>query len=925
MEPAVPFALLGGVVLLAVAAWVGLAAAALARSRVRAVARGPAQILTVGALVLALVETVTATRFGEPSSELLLLARGGGLLLLGAGLYAGALSRHATAGPATAPKDAVPRVPLRAATPPPVAGVVVPLAAAPGPAVLAALAGLLAVAGALRARRDGPGMLLAGGLLLATGAAALAPVADEATGALAVILLRGASALLLLAALVVFAQASLLGKVVAAILAGVLAMATAAVGVVGTVVANGYDREQASLVSEAAEGRLVLLDQTLDNARVVAALAAEACNQRPASCTEILKQLSPPGLSTFAVRVPVEGTAQSLGGSAPLDPAQVVALASGSAVMTALDGRLGQVPAAGLQTKARLVGKEPGIALIVVVPSGRATPESDPTSAFVYGVRLDKRYADRDFQSGDFRFSLLVDEQIVSSNLFERERLQLERIAARARIANGVPDGGITVPAEGSSPTVHFRTVLALDGTPVGTLALSRDAQAALDAQQGALRALLVTALITTALVGGLALLLGRRTVEPVRRLTIAARRMAAGDLTVTTGVGGRDEVGTLSRTFDAMSGSVSRLTGDLRASAARLETVLSSMSDGLVATDAAGRVTSINRAALAMAGLDSADDALGQPFAEVLDVCVGAEPLALDARDRPDVAAEVRRRDGVTVPVSAALAPLDDGRGVVLVLRDTTQEREVERMKTEFLSNVSHELRTPLTPIRGYAEILVAKPGMSADKVELFAATIRDASIKMNRVVDLLVDVAAIEAGRVSVQPRAVAPAALVDGRLADWRTRAPERAADLKRRVAARLPEVHVDPDWLDKALDELVDNAIKYTPPGTAITLTAALTEDGRRVRVAVRDAGPGIAAGDQEGLFTSFEQVDGSATRRVGGLGLGLSFVRRLAQDTGLPLTVVSSLGKGAEFALDLPFADPPFPPSPRRPTKSRLSR
>ncbi|MDQ3502864.1 MAG: ATP-binding protein, partial [Actinomycetota bacterium] len=624
-------------------------------------------------------------------------------------------------------------------------------------------------------------------------------------------------------------------------------------------------------------------------------------------------------------------TAQSLGGSKPLDPAQVVALASGSAVMNALDGRLGRVPDQGLQTKVRLIGVKSGIALIVVVPSGRPTTESDPTSAFVYGVRLDQDYAGRfrrDFQSGNFGFSLLVDERIVSSNLTEREQQQLQRIADRARVKNGVPGGEVTVPAEGSSPTVHFRSVLALDGTPVGTLALSRDAQAALDAQQGALRALLVTALITTALVGGFALLLGRRTVEPVRRLTVAARRMAAGDLSATTGVGGRDEVGTLSRTFDAMSGSVSQLTGDLRASAARLETVLSSMSDGLVATDAAGRVTSINRAALAMAGLDSADDALGQPLAEVVDVRVGAEPLVLDAHDRPDVAAEVRRRDGATVPVRAALAPLDDGRGLVLVLRDTTQERAVERMKTEFLSNVSHELRTPLTPIRGYAEILVAKPGMTADKVELFAATIRDASIKMNRVVDLLVDVAAIEAGRVRVEPRAVAPAALVDGRLADWRQRAPERAADLKRRVAARLPEVYVDPDWLDKALDELVDNAIKYTPPGTAITLTAALTEDGRRVRVAVRDAGPGIAVGDQKGLFTSFEQVDGSATRRVGGLGLGLSFVRRLAQDTGLPLTVVSSLGKGAEFALDLPFADPPSPPSPpppRRPTKSRLSR
>ena len=907
MEPGVPFALHGAVVLLAVAAWVGLAAAALARSGWRAGTRGPALVLTGGALVLAVVETVTATGFGRSSSDLLPLARTAGLLLLGAGLYAGAFARRSTG---------------RRAAVPSVSGVVVPLAAMPGPAALAAAAGLAAVLGSLRARRDGPGLLLAGGLLLAAGSAGLAPVAEQAAGALAVVLLRGASALLLLSALAVLAQVSLLGKVVAAILAGVLTMATAAVGVVGTVVASGYDREQASLVSEAADGRLELLGQTLDNAKVVAVLAAQACNQRPGSCTAVLEQLSPPGLSTFAVRVPVGGTAQALGGSAPLDPAEVVALSAGPAVRTALDGSLGRVPDDGLPTKVRLVGKEPGLALVVVVPAERPTPESDPSSVFVYGVRLDERYAGRDFESGGFGFSLLVDGRIVSSNLTGRERLRLEGIAQGARVAAGVPDIGMTVPAEGSSPTVHFRTVTALDGTPVGTLALSRGAQTALDAQQGALRALLVTALVTTALVGGLALLLGRRTVEPVRRLTVAARRIAAGDLSATTGISGRDEVGTLSRTFDAMGGSVSRLTGDLRAAAARLETVLSSMSDGLVAADGAGLVTSINRAALSMVGLSDGAAALGRPLAQVVDVRAGEQPLGLDAQDRPDVPAQVHRSDGSTVSVRAAFAPLDNGEGVVLVLRDTTQEREVERMKTEFLSNVSHELRTPLTPIRGYAEMLVAKPGLPADKVATFATTIRDESIKMNRVVDLLVDVAAIEAGRVNVSPRPVAPAALVDGRLAAWRERAPGRAGDLKRRVAARLPDVQVDPVWLAKALDELVDNAVKYTPAGTAITLTAALCEDRRRVRVAVRDAGPGIAAADQEALFTSFEQVDGSATRRVGGLGLGLSFVRRLAQDAGLPLTVTSAVGKGAQFALDLPIAAP-APRRPRRPTRTRL--
>jgi PAS domain S-box-containing protein len=897
MEPGVPFALLGAVVLLAVAGWVGLAATAVVRARRGG--RGAAALLVAGGLVLAVVETVTGTRFGSERSDLLPLARAGGLLLVAGALLGGALAGR-----------------RRLPTAPAVPGVVVPLAAAPAPALVAAAAGVAAAAAALRSRRDSAGVLLSVGLLLAGASSALAPGADAPDGALAVLLLRGGAALVLLAALVVLARSSVLGKVVAAILAGVLLMATAAVGVVGTVVAREAEREQASLLSDAARGRLDLLQQNLDNVQNDAVVAAALCAGSPDQCGGAVETLAGPDVPTFAARVPAGGTPTILGGRAPLSPAEALALAGSAPVAAALEGGANAVRA-GVQARVRLLGEQESLALVVVVPQGRPTPTAPAPAVLVFGQRLNDLYVGRDSEASGFGFSLLVDGEVVASNRSLNARALIERIADEAGVANGVPDGGLTVAAEGSAPTVHFRPIRGIDDSQVGTLALSRSADRALESQQRALEALLLTALVTTALVGGLAFLLGRRTVDPLRRLTAAASRVAAGDLTVTTGLGGRDEVGVLSRTFDAMTGSVARLTGDLRASAGRLETVLSSMSDGLVATDADGRVTSINRAAVLMAGLADPGAAVGRPLAEVVDVRVDGRPLVLDATGRPDVDAEVRPADGDPVPVRAALAPLRDSEGVVLVLRDTTREREVERMKTEFLSNVSHELRTPLTPIRGYADILVSRPGLAPDKVTTFATTILSESIKMNRVVDLLVDVAAIEAGRVHVQPRPVPPAEIVDDRLAAWRERAPERTRDLKRRVATRLPAVDVDPTWLGKALDELVDNAVKYSPVGTPITLLASMTPSGDRVRLAVRDAGPGIAAADRESLFLSFEQVDGSATRRVGGLGLGLSFVRRLADDAGFPLTVTSELGKGAEFALDLPIAAAPVPPAARR--------
>jgi PAS domain S-box-containing protein len=486
--------------------------------------------------------------------------------------------------------------------------------------------------------------------------------------------------------------------------------------------------------------------------------------------------------------------------------------------------------------------------------------------------------------------------------------------------SGSLPPSGVTVDAEGRSPTVHLRPLLGLDAAPVGTLALSRDPEVTLRAQREALTALLLTALVTTAVVAGLAVLLGRRTVNPVRQLTAAAERVTAGDLGATAGQAGPDEVGTLSRAFDTMTGTLARVTGDLRSSNARLETVLSSMADGLVATDGLGRVTSINRAALAMAGLPDDADAVGRRLADVLDArdASGAR-LTSSGELLADAAVEVHSPDGTTTPVQVAAAPLESGGetsgGLVIVLRDTTREREVERMKTEFLSNVSHELRTPLTPIRGYADLLASRRTLTPDQVATFAGTILAESVKMNRVVDLLVDVAAIEAGRVTTSPRPVAPRELLDTRLEVWRKRAPERSADLHRRAAARLPRVLVDPTWVGKALDELIDNAVKYTPPGTRITLSAAPSADGDAVRVAVRDAGPGIAAGDQGVLLQSFAQVDGSATRRVGGLGLGLSFVRRLAEDAGYRLTVTSTLGRGRSSRSTCRWPPPTPRPSP----------
>jgi two-component system, OmpR family, phosphate regulon sensor histidine kinase PhoR len=335
-----------------------------------------------------------------------------------------------------------------------------------------------------------------------------------------------------------------------------------------------------------------------------------------------------------------------------------------------------------------------------------------------------------------------------------------------------------------------------------------------------------------------------------------------------------------------------------------RLQTIVASMTDGLVATDSADRVTSANARALALLGRRTEAAVIGRPLAEVVDVSdANGSPLLQDSR-RLDVEAVLHRPDGSDLPVRVAVAALADGAGRVVLLADHTHQREVERMKTEFLANVSHELRTPLTPIRGYAELLVRNPHLSSARAQQFLGEIVSSASRMSRAVDLLVDVAALEAGRVLPVPQILPVDSVIAERLTEWKARYPDRSEDMQPQVEAGLPDLDVDPHWLLKALDELMDNAVKYSEGGSTITVDVAGCDDAM-VRVAVRDRGRGLDHVRLTELLGDFSQADGSETRSDGGMGLGLGFVSRVAEQLGMRVQVSSRPGQGSEFALDVP--------------------
>ena len=469
-----------------------------------------------------------------------------------------------------------------------------------------------------------------------------------------------------------------------------------------------------------------------------------------------------------------------------------------------------------------------------------------------------------------------------------------------------------------------YAPITAQEGTQVvGVLVVSRPAVLLADAQRTINRTLFLIVLGASALAAAFAWVLSGRVTRPIRALTRAARKVRGGDLDVRATVDLPDEVGTLGEAFNEMAQSLKNMTDDLRGAAdeeanlrARMEAIMQSMGDALVATDTGGSIVAFNRAAETMFGRD-ADDVVGRRLSEVItgvDANGHALADAVLGGNGAGITATIESATGRNVPVAITGAPLRDAAGEtvgrVVVLRDTSREHEAERMKSEFLANVSHELRTPLTPIKGYTEILRRKQ-FPRKKAQTFLDGIMDSTKRLERIVEILVDFAAIEAGRLKPRLEPIDVRDLLTTTLDGWKDRG--RGHRFVRRVPAGLPPVLGDERLLRKCLDELLDNAIKFSPKGGDIEIEAepAVAPGKRRasaVRILVRDHGIGIEPSHMTNLFQDFRQGDGSETRTYGGLGLGLSYARRVALAHRGDITATSrGEDHGSTFALTLPVA------------------
>ena len=337
------------------------------------------------------------------------------------------------------------------------------------------------------------------------------------------------------------------------------------------------------------------------------------------------------------------------------------------------------------------------------------------------------------------------------------------------------------------------------------------------------------------------------------------------------------------------------------------LEAMMDSMREGLLVVDAEMRVVATNPAARDLFGA-AGEKSQGRRLSDLTrnPAVLSAFLAALERAERVEVKVETieaapRAYDLRVAPLQPR-APGGPRRGAVGVFFDITRLERLERVRQEFLSNVSHELRTPLTAIRTYVETLADGAIDDAAHNRRFLSVIDRNAARMHGLIDDILELSAIEAGKVAVEPAAVALRPLVGEVVTTLAARAGERRVELRNEVAEDVI-VRADARRLEQMLTNLADNAVKFNREGGSVVIAHARA--GGRDQITVSDTGEGIPPEHIHRIFERFYRVDRARARALGGTGLGLAIVKHLARAHGGEVAVQSALGRGSSFTIELP--------------------
>ncbi len=415
---------------------------------------------------------------------------------------------------------------------------------------------------------------------------------------------------------------------------------------------------------------------------------------------------------------------------------------------------------------------------------------------------------------------------------------------------------------------------------------------------------LALTGIIAVCVVGALSYYFAWRSSMPIVELTSFADAVSRGELSRRIIRDDTGEIRTLRTAMNKMAGSLEQFVADTTRDRAELLAILSSMSEGIVAIDHDQRILLFNEAAAEL--LDLHEEKIpGRLLWEVTRL----EPIlraAIDVSEKGEKQIfQLGPLSGRHLEVTVCPFPQPGkANGVVIVIHDTTESVRYEELRKEFVANVSHELRTPLTAIKGFTETLLDWALNDTEKSRQYVSTIERHTEQLSNLVNDLLELSRLESQTDWSRRMPVDLPVLTRKVIEMLNPLADKKHHTLTLQIDEHLPKIMAIPDYLGRAISNLIENAIKYTPDNGSITVNVA--RNGEWVLIKVIDTGIGIPADDLRRVFERFYRVDRSRSREMGGTGLGLSIVKHVAQAHRGSVEASSTPGKGSTFTFRIPL-------------------
>ena len=419
-------------------------------------------------------------------------------------------------------------------------------------------------------------------------------------------------------------------------------------------------------------------------------------------------------------------------------------------------------------------------------------------------------------------------------------------------------------------------------------------------------------ALITIVIGLGITVVISREITRPIEEMRKQTLRIARGDYTGRVAVMGNDELGQLAGAINNLSVRVEESQEISEAEQRRLNSVLSHMSDGVLATDRQGNITVVNETALQFLALDADARVIGKSLLDILGIRQNYTMRELVDDDVQQVLIDNSDSSGMILSAYFSTIQRESGfvSGFVCVLHDVTSQQKEDQERKQFVSNVSHELRTPLTSVKSYVEALSDGAWKDQEIAPQFLKVVQDETDRMIRMINDLLSLSRMDSGTVKLNLEYVNIKELFNYILDRFdmiikKEKDPDQKKyTIQRNITKKDLWVEIDTDKFTQVIDNIMNNAVKYSPDGGVIT--ARLMETKNHVIMSISDQGLGIPRKDISHIFDRFFRVDKARSRKQGGTGLGLAISKEVVNLLGGQIWVDSIEGKGSTFYISLPY-------------------